>query len=227
MKNKNLFKEGFKYYIGAGVALLLLLTVVFGANAAVVNLTPYRMAGGRLYVVSDYGPIVAGSGVQESYNRMMLICPNGTATTFYVDINTSRGEFQIGEFGLDYRRRTIDLGARGSHEATEALYYLPKEWITKSATEVTQYKELKRNPDKRQIVRGDPTFYRGKDYPDSIPFDEIELTVDAVYRYTDTEETGYNFVFRVKTGEKNLFMNTTSVIVPTNCTLINDAEVPT
>ena len=221
------FGGGFKYTLGVSLAVILVLAMISLAVAGITEYTPYSLntitwtiqkidIGGE---ISEYQSMFDG--------RFELICPNYIRTNFIVKINTTKDLYELGKFGLDYRYRKVGYGHGEIKDDTEALYYLPENWITIGASEPTSYEKRLRNLEPiRQTVRGDPRFYRGIDYKWDIPFQEIELTVDAVYIYTDTKETGYNFVFRVIENEKDMQIKGTTIEVPSECSFVEHARIP-
>ena len=213
-------KNGFKFYFGALLAIIVVVGLFIGTTTAIGNYTNYRLVGLSLVKL---GGNINNEDLSESYSRIEMICPKGENAEFFAEVKTNERNYELGLFKLDYRRRTVDLGDR-QFDATEAIYYLPESWITKEEAEGTTYEEKIRNPNARNTIRGDPTFFRGKDYPQSIPFQEIELTVDAVYFYKDTEEVGYNFIFRIMEDQEPLNIQEVNIKHNPKCEVNNNPQ---
>lgn len=75
----------------------------------------------------------------------------------------------------------------------DVILYLPDEFIPEY--EIQKDVEVERK--ERVRLRADPTFKKG-DFSEDLPFSEIEITIQRVTIYTDTNETFYETYVRVE-----------------------------
>ncbi len=209
MKNKKekVFKENFIRGLATAIGMMLVFGLSFGAYAYWQNTQSYTFEGAVVSGIDD------NSVKSEAQERFHLITPERKAN-FYINVNTTDNEsYNIGMFELDY---VTKVNPEHPQEfIVDVIYKVPENWkITEASDENVGFKELLRNPPIQKEVRRDPTFYRGKDYSENIPFNEIEITTDFVYKYTDTNETEYNFIVRVREEGDEMNIANVELIVP-------------
>lgn len=213
MKKATPFKTGFMTTAGVIIALIIFSGIVYAGYVQVAN-WQYRQ---RIQLVTTSSSSVTSNVVtSESHERFLLRTPDRKAE-FFLNITTNDNQtYLLGKFVMDYKL-AVHVGDDSGQKFVDVLYYLPEDWLIKSATDFNISAEYKlKNPPIVKQERRDPIFYRGKDYPNSIPFDEIEITTDFVTQYTDVSETQYNFVIGVKETSPDFNIVNVDMLVPLN-----------
>lgn len=128
------------------------------------------------------------SSINDSYTSMNL-------SVVLEDNKGQNKTIDIGQFGFDYIKSTVYFNPENpTQNSATVIYYLPDSWFLNQTQGEAQYIVIDK---RKQEVRGDPVFYKGRDYPESLILDSIAIEVDAVkiYQYEEYNETAYNFVF--------------------------------
>lgn len=209
-KHKSDFLSGLLIALGCCLGLLLVAGTVVAGYVGVVKYQSHKVQARWAEDITTTDEDVLKS--TEAKERFHLITSERTAN-FYLNITTNHNEsFLMGEFEMDYVVKK-DL-VRGD-TWVDVIYKVPENWLIRSARDYNvTFEEKLRNPPIQKRARADPTFYRGKDYPDTIPFDEIEITTDYVYQYIDTNETEYDFIVRAYESSEDFNIKTLTLIAP-------------
>lgn len=129
----------------------------------------------------------------------------GNLSSFNISVLLTNNEtIFLGDFAFVLREiEEIRPHGRSDQYENYIDYLIPEYWNSSQVlTDTVTVKELKRNPVRSKIAN-EPLFIRGVDYPEYIPFDEIEIQVDLVRYYTDVDETEYIAWVRVSEVEED------------------------
>jgi len=207
MKINKDFKTGFLNGLGICLALVLCIGIVFGVNNIIQSKVVF---GGQIKSKIDDNTVIT-----EAEGKFYLETTDNVGR-FGLTINTTNGTYTIGNFELGYREKVeISAFARSPNDyehksVVDVVYKLPETWIISTGIDRDVEIEYK-NKTVQKRSRRDPTFYRGVDYPEEIPFDEIEITAEFISKYIDTNETEYYFFARVKESSDDFNINSMTI----------------
>lgn len=184
------FKKGIFQTLGMFLVFLIFTPIIIFGIKAYNDWNIQRIFGE--ITNSDIDDNTVNSQARE---RFYLSTPLRNAEFFLEVETTDNKTWTLGKFEMDYKL-VKDLGS--GRKQVNVIYQVPVTWLIEEGIDFNVSAEFKmKNPPIETEARRDPTFYRGKDYPDIIPFEEIEITTDFVTQYIDTGETEYDFVIRV------------------------------
>lgn len=209
------FKKNFMSALGYYGAMFAVLLLVFSMVSFAI---PYVQSWQRnkFWGLITNNPSDANDAPlsTEAKERFHVVVPN-KEMSFYINVSTNTNiSYLLGMFKVSYAYKK-DLTTPDGKQTADVIYYLPSNFYIKTAQDSNvSFEETVRHPVQKE-ARRDPTFYKGKDYPESIPFDEIEITDDFVYSYVDTNETEYDFIVRVFEKSDDLNIVSVSLLTPT------------
>lgn len=216
MKLNKDFKQGFYWSLGIIATLVLLTSVVVGANAAISkNWVLVKRATITAVATSQ---VESNTVTSRANGRFLLTTPEKSAVLFLNVTTNLNKSYVMGAFELSYRtKEDIETGRK----LVDVVYKVPENWLIENATDFNITAAFKmRHPAIKSVPRRDPRFFRGKDYPETIPFDEIEITTDFVNVYTDTNETEYNFIVDVLEKQNEFNIRSVEILIPHYETLV-------
>jgi len=207
MKEKSGFRSGFMVTLGIVVCLALVAGIVYGS---IVGMQAWTIHQFNSRVISG---ITDNTVKTEAAANYKITTPNRTVE-FFLTVNMSNNQtITIGKFEMDYRL-VHPLDAPTGLTQLTVVYKTPETWFITNASDFNVSAEFKmRNPPRVERVHRDPVFYRGKDYPSNVPFNEIEVTTNQVEQYIDTNETVY--YTRIRVSEDHALLNIKSVQIYT------------
>lgn len=208
---KKNFTSALGYYGAMFLVLLLVVSVVSFAIPYVQNWQRNKFWGLVTNTPSDANDNPISTEAKE---RFHVVVPD-KEMNFYINVSTNTNtSYLLGMFKVSYAYKK-DLTTPEGKQIADVIYYLPNNFYIKTAKDSNVTFESKvRYPATQKEARRDPTFFKGKDYPDTIPFDEIEITDDFVYSYIDTNETEYDFIVRVFEKSDDLNIVSVSLLTP-------------
>lgn len=147
----------------------------------------------------DQTEIYKTNDMTETSQRYEVTSTNGTQAIINIvltlDFKGREEIVNVGDFKFDYIKSTVYFDPKRPALSTATIIYtLPDNWLKNTISDEASFLIVDK---RKQEVRGDPIFYKNKDYPSNLYVNEIEIHVDAVkiYQYKDHNETAYNFVF--------------------------------
>jgi len=207
------FKKNFTSALGYYSAMLLVLLIVGSVLAFAIPFVQ-KWQTNKFPALMTNEDTSSNTIATEAQQRFHVVVPN-KEMNFYINVSTNTNtSYLLGMFRVTYAYKQ-DLTTPDKKTMADVIYYLPDIFYSNTSKDFNiSFVEMVRHPAIQKEARRDPTFFRGKDYPESIPFDEIEITDDFVYSYLDTSETEYDFIVRVFEKSDKFNIISVSLLTP-------------